>query len=150
MSSKQRLATYTNLDARKYVFRVQGSNSDGVWNHEGVSLPILITPPRWETNAFRALFAAFVVTLLLGAYQLRVRQLRRQYNIRWRNVWTSGRVSHASYTTLYCRRFRYSGYRRSGHRRGPASSAGSPLNSRPVFMNHGYTATPVHKRASRR
>jgi streptogramin lyase len=34
VSSKQRLATYTNLDPGKYVFRVQGSNSDGVWNEE--------------------------------------------------------------------------------------------------------------------
>ena len=45
VGSKQRLAIYTNLDPAKYVFRVQGSNSDGVWNEEGVSLPILITPP---------------------------------------------------------------------------------------------------------
>ena len=29
VGSKQRLATYTNLDPGKYVFRVQGSNSDG-------------------------------------------------------------------------------------------------------------------------
>ena len=58
VGSKQRLATYTNLDPGKYVFRVQGSNSDGVWNEEGVSLPILITPPWWRTNWFRALCAA--------------------------------------------------------------------------------------------
>ena len=64
VGSKQRLATYTNLDPGKYVFRVQGSNSDGVWNEEGVSLPILITPPWWRTNWFRALFAVVVLTLL--------------------------------------------------------------------------------------
>ena len=29
VGSRQRLATYTNLDPGKYVFRVQGSNSDG-------------------------------------------------------------------------------------------------------------------------
>ena len=38
VDSKQRLATYTNLDPGKYIFRVQGSNSDGIWNEEGVSL----------------------------------------------------------------------------------------------------------------
>ena len=48
VGSRQRLATYTNLDPGKYVFRVQGSNSDGVWNEEGVSLPIVITPPWWR------------------------------------------------------------------------------------------------------
>ena len=80
VGSKQRLATYTNLDPGKYVFRVQGSNSDGVWNEEGVSLPIVITPPWWRTNWFRALFAVVLLTLLWAAYQLRVRQLAAQFN----------------------------------------------------------------------
>ena len=78
VGSKQRLATYTNLDPGRYVFRVQGSNSDGVWNEEGVSLPILITPPWWRTNWFRALSAAVFLALLWAAYQFRVRQLQRE------------------------------------------------------------------------
>ena len=82
MGSKQRLATYTNLDPGKYVFRVQGSNSDGVWNEEGVSLPILITPPWWKTNWFRALCAAVFLAMLWAAYQFRVRQLRHEFNMR--------------------------------------------------------------------
>jgi ligand-binding sensor domain-containing protein/signal transduction histidine kinase len=80
VDSKQRLATYTNLDPGKYVFRVQGSNSDGVWNEEGVSLPIVITPPWWRTNWFRTTCAAVLLALLWAAYQLRVRQLRREFN----------------------------------------------------------------------
>ena len=78
VGSKQRLATYTNLDPGRYVFRVQGSNSDGVWNEGGVSLPILITPPWWRTNWFRALSAAVVLALLWAAYQVRTRQLQGQ------------------------------------------------------------------------
>jgi PAS domain S-box-containing protein len=78
VGSKQRLATYTNLDPGKYIFRVQGSNSDGVWNEEGVSLPILITPPWWKTNWFRAACLAAVLGLLWGLYQLRVRELQRE------------------------------------------------------------------------
>jgi ligand-binding sensor domain-containing protein/signal transduction histidine kinase len=81
VGSKQRLATYTNLDPGKYVFRVQGSNSDGVWNEEGVSLPIVITPPWWKTNWFRALCAAVFLSLLWVAYQLRVRQLHHQFEM---------------------------------------------------------------------
>ena len=81
VGSKQRLATYTNLDPGKYVFRVQGSNSDGVWNEEGVSLPILITPPWWRTNWFRSLCAAVFLAVLWAAYQLRVRQLRQQFEL---------------------------------------------------------------------
>jgi ligand-binding sensor domain-containing protein/signal transduction histidine kinase len=81
VGSKQRLATYTNLDPGKYVFRVQASNSDGVWNEEGVSLPILITPPWWRTNWFRAICATGLLVLLWAAYQLRVRQLHQQFGM---------------------------------------------------------------------
>ncbi len=81
VGSKQRLATYTNLNPAKYVFRVQGSNSDGVWNEEGVSLPILITPPWWKTNWFRALCVVVVLALLWASYQMRVRQLHHQFGM---------------------------------------------------------------------
>jgi ligand-binding sensor domain-containing protein/signal transduction histidine kinase len=81
VGSKQRLATYTNLDPGKYVFRVQASNSDGVWNEEGVSLPILITPPWWRTNWFRALGSVSCLALLWAAYQWRVRQLQHQFDM---------------------------------------------------------------------
>ena len=78
VGSKQPLATYTNLDPGKYVFRVQGSNSDGVWNEEGLSLPILITPPWWKTNWFRALCALTVLAMLWTLYQVRVHTFRRR------------------------------------------------------------------------
>jgi ligand-binding sensor domain-containing protein/signal transduction histidine kinase len=81
VGSKQRLATYTNLDPGKYVFRVEGSNSDGVWNEEGVSLPILITPPWWRTNWFRAICGGAVLVLLWAAYELRIRQLHHEFDM---------------------------------------------------------------------
>jgi ligand-binding sensor domain-containing protein/signal transduction histidine kinase len=82
VESEQRLATYTNLDPGKYVFRVQGSNSDGVWNEEGVLLPIVITPPWWRTNWFRALSAVMFLALLWAAYQFRLRELQHAFNLR--------------------------------------------------------------------
>jgi two-component sensor histidine kinase len=42
-------ATYTNLPAGDYVFRVQGANSAGVWNREGISLTVRVLPPPWRT-----------------------------------------------------------------------------------------------------
>jgi signal transduction histidine kinase/streptogramin lyase len=82
VGSNQRLATYTNLDPGRYVFRIQGSNSDGIWNKQGVSLPIVITPPWWMTNWFRALCVAIFLSGLWGAYRFRVRQLQREFDIR--------------------------------------------------------------------
>ena len=81
VGSKQRLATYTNLDPGRYVFRVQGSNSDGVWNQEGVSLPILITPPWWMTAWFRGLCVATFVALLWAAHEFRIRQVQHAFEM---------------------------------------------------------------------
>jgi ligand-binding sensor domain-containing protein/signal transduction histidine kinase len=81
VGSKHRLATYTNLDPGKYVFRVQGSNSDGVWNEEGVSLIIFITPPWWKTEWFRLTLAVLIIALLWAVYQWRLRQLQHQFEM---------------------------------------------------------------------
>ena len=64
VDSTQRLVMYTNLDHGRYVFRVQGSNSDGVWNEAGVSLPIVITPPWYKTNLFRAFSVGLFLALM--------------------------------------------------------------------------------------
>lgn len=41
--------TYTNLEPGEYVFRVQGADSTGTWNREGLTLRITVLPPWWET-----------------------------------------------------------------------------------------------------
>ncbi len=45
----RREAFYTNLDGGNYVFRVKGTNSDGVWNEEGAFMRVNISPPPWKT-----------------------------------------------------------------------------------------------------
>jgi len=42
-------ATYSNLEPGKYEFMVRASNAYGVWNEEGKSLLITITPPWYKT-----------------------------------------------------------------------------------------------------
>jgi PAS domain S-box-containing protein len=64
--------TYTNLDPGKYVFRVKGSNNDGVWNEEGISIPIMITPPYWKTLWFRLILLAVFLGIIFWIYKWRV------------------------------------------------------------------------------
>ncbi|MGE0308818.1 MAG: two-component regulator propeller domain-containing protein, partial [Acidimicrobiia bacterium] len=78
VDSDERLAVYTNLDAGDYVFRVQGTNEDGVWNDMGVSLPITITPPWWATWWFRVIAGLAAIGVVAGVYRYRVRSLRRR------------------------------------------------------------------------
>ena len=99
VDSKHRLATYTNLDPGEYVFRVQGSNSDGVWNEEGASLPILITPPWWRTTWFRASCVGLFLALLAGAYRFRMRQVQHAFDMTSKRASESARESRGSCTT---------------------------------------------------
>jgi hypothetical protein len=69
---KKRSATYTNLDPGEYVFRVKGSNNDGVWNETGKSLRIVITPPWWETWWFQGAAVVVLFGLAFGGYRWRV------------------------------------------------------------------------------
>ena len=66
-SNNTNTATYTNLDPGTYVFRVKGSNKDGIWNEDGASITITILPPWYGTWWFRALM---VLTFLLAVYAI--------------------------------------------------------------------------------
>lgn len=70
--------TYTNLDPGSYLLRVQGANSDGVWNEDGLSIPITINPPLWATWWA---YCAYVVLALFSLYQFVIfgsRRINRQ------------------------------------------------------------------------
>lgn len=73
-----RLATYTNLDPGHYVFSVQGSNNDGVWNVQGATLRLIIVPPFWLRWWFFLLEGAIFVGLLTMAFRAQKRRLERR------------------------------------------------------------------------
>jgi len=73
----QRSATYTSLDPGTYVFRVKASNNDGLWNEEGTSLRIIITPPFWATSWFLVLTVLLCGGLVYVVVYFRMRQLRK-------------------------------------------------------------------------
>lgn len=72
-----RIATYTNLNAGDYVFKVKGSNSDDIWS-EPISLKITIHPPFWETWLFRILVVATILGLIFWYYRSRLKRVRQQ------------------------------------------------------------------------
>ena len=56
---------FTNLPTGSYVFRVQGSNADGVWNQKGISFNIVIHPPFYLTWwAFAVYLSTFLMVVL--------------------------------------------------------------------------------------
>jgi signal transduction histidine kinase/DNA-binding response OmpR family regulator len=75
VDSRRRLATYTSLPAGHYVFRVQASNNDEVWNEAGATLPITVLPPWWATWWFSGTTVLSLLGVALAAYRSRVRSL---------------------------------------------------------------------------
>lgn len=55
-----RRATYTNLPAGNYRFKVKASNNDGVWNEQGVDLALTVLPAPWYS------WWAYLAYTLLG------------------------------------------------------------------------------------
>ncbi len=76
----RRQAFYTNLAPHKFRFRVMACNNSGVWNEAGTFLDFSIAPAYWQTNWFRAACVAAFLALLWVLYQLRLRQLAREFN----------------------------------------------------------------------
>tara|TARA_R110002153_G_scaffold19073_1_gene65870 strand:+ start:22562 stop:27091 length:4530 start_codon:yes stop_codon:yes gene_type:complete len=62
----RRLATFTNLPSGEYVLKVQASNNQGLWNTEGVELPIQVFPPPWKTLWAYSLYALIVLLIVLN------------------------------------------------------------------------------------
>jgi len=58
-----RTATYTNLNAGEYVFKIKASNGNGLWNEKGKSIHLNILPPWWETTLFRVFLGIFVFVI---------------------------------------------------------------------------------------
>ena len=73
---------YTNLRPGTYKFRVKACNNSSVWNEEDATLDFVIPPMWYQTNWFYALCAATFLLILWATYQLRVRQLAHQFNMR--------------------------------------------------------------------
>jgi len=66
-SGHRNTATYTNLNAGSYLFRVRGSNDKGIWNTKGTSLVINILPPFWLTW-WAYLFYFFLIVLAIYTF----------------------------------------------------------------------------------
>ena len=78
------LASYSHVDPGTYLFRVSGSNNDGIWNESGTSLMIVIAPPYWQTWWFRLVMAVVIVGLISLAYNYRVAKLLEMERLRLR------------------------------------------------------------------
>ena len=79
--ASRRFATYTNLDPGEYTFKVKGSNNDGIWNEEGTSIKVIITPPWWKSNWAYTLYVFLFGIFIFGVWHLQTNRLKMKQQI---------------------------------------------------------------------
>lgn len=78
-TSDVRKATYTNLPAGEYTFRVKAANNDGLWNNEGTAVKVKVLPPIWQTwwaYTIYSVVAIILLMLLIMAYRKKLNRAR--------------------------------------------------------------------------
>jgi signal transduction histidine kinase/ligand-binding sensor domain-containing protein len=80
--SVAREAVYTNLGPGPYRFRLVASNSEGLWNGPETAIALNVAPAYYQTYWFRLSCVAAFVGVFWMLYQLHIRQLTHQFNIR--------------------------------------------------------------------
>lgn len=78
-----REATYTNLAPGPYQFEVQASNIEGLWNGPAAQMALYIEPAYWQTWWFRTAAVLVICGMIFAAYQVRVRVIQQQWNLRF-------------------------------------------------------------------
>ena len=66
-SGPRRTATYLHLPPGDYTFKVQGSNSQGIWSNKIAQLHITVLPPWWR-SWWAYIFYALLLALAIGIY----------------------------------------------------------------------------------
>jgi signal transduction histidine kinase len=72
----RRVAYYSHLAPGHYIFHVTAANSDGLWNSDGQSLPVMVLPPFYRTWWFITSVLLLIAGIVVLAWRYRVAQLK--------------------------------------------------------------------------
>ncbi len=113
IAGNNRSASYTNIQPGDYIFKVKGSNNDGIWNNTPTKLLVRVKPPVWKTW-WAILIYIFLGSILIAVsliiwnerikmkHQLRLEQLGREkeHELNEANIQFFTNISHEFRTPL--------------------------------------------------
>jgi ligand-binding sensor domain-containing protein/signal transduction histidine kinase len=76
-SGTRRYVAYTNIGPGKFIFKVKATNSDGIWNEEGVSFIVIIRPPWWKTWWAYSVYGLLLIAALLAIHRYQKQKVIR-------------------------------------------------------------------------
>ena len=75
----QTRATYTNLPAGTYTFRVKATNNDGIWSDKEASVSIVVPPPFWWTWYAKLFYVLLIIFCIWYYVRFRLRQAEHRH-----------------------------------------------------------------------
>lgn len=85
-SANNRSATYTNLDAGTYTFKLKAANYLGVWNDTPTALQITILPPPWKTWWACLIYVIITATVLYIISRYTLIQVRQRQQLAYEKI----------------------------------------------------------------
>ncbi len=76
-----RFAEYTKVHPGTYVFKVKGSNNDGIWNENEIMITVIIDPPWWATWFFRISFMALLIAMIWLLINRRIKHIKSSHEV---------------------------------------------------------------------
>ncbi len=80
-SGNRNMANYTSLPNGSYTFKINCTNTSGVWNDRIKTFQVVILPPWWETWWARLLFGVLVFALAIAFYRNRINAIRSRQEV---------------------------------------------------------------------
>lgn len=74
----QNFATFTSLPAGNHTLRIKGSNNDGLWDEEGLSLQIYMQPPPWKSVWAYISYVLLLIGLIWRYLRMQERKLEQE------------------------------------------------------------------------
>jgi signal transduction histidine kinase len=75
-AGSRRYAEYRDLKPGEYTFRVIACNEDGLWNEEGASIGIIITPPWYRSILAYIIYGILICAAIYGFVRWRTWRLK--------------------------------------------------------------------------
>lgn len=83
-SGRRNYASYTKIDPGDYLFRVKGTNGDGIWSAHEARVLLSIAPPFWQRWWFRGLLIGCGLMFFYAIHLYRIQRVREIERLRTR------------------------------------------------------------------
>jgi len=77
----RKFVPFSALQPGEYNFKVKGSNNDGVWNNNEISIRIIVLPPWWKSIYAYIVYFVLIVLAIIAYIKMRERKLRHDKKV---------------------------------------------------------------------